>query len=123
MLVSYTVLAALNIAVFTRLSEAPPIHVTKTLAVFLVTCAYAALLFTFREVILSRFLLTLPLLPILMLVLAYKLAVYSMDIRRFSSSGRLMADKAKIVKMIFATVAVMGSILAVNGLYCLCLYI
>ena len=65
-LVSYTVLAALNVAVFTRLSKTPPIHVTKTLVVFLVTCAYAALLFTFREIILSRFLLTLPLLPILL---------------------------------------------------------
>lgn len=62
-LISYTTLAALNVLVFTKMAHQPPIHVTKTLTLFLLTCAYATLLFVFRNVMLSRFLLALPLLP------------------------------------------------------------
>lgn len=61
-LISYTVLFILNVAVLIRLAKSPPIFVKKTLAILLLTSVYAALLFAFREVFVSRLLLGLPLL-------------------------------------------------------------
>ena len=60
-LISYTTLAALNVLVFTKMANEPPIYIKKTLAVFLLCCGYAALLFVFRDVITARLLLALPL--------------------------------------------------------------
>ena len=60
-LISYTTLAALNVLVFTKMANEPPIYIKKTLAVFLLCCSYAALLFVFRDVITARLLLALPL--------------------------------------------------------------
>lgn len=61
--------------------------------------------------------------PLLVLVLSYKLASSAVDIRIFSSSGRLISDKTKIIQMFLTTLAFVGLVLLLKGLYCLCLYI
>ena len=63
-LISYLLLATLNTIVFRRLSGELPIKVKQTLTVFALTALYSIPLFLFRNVILSRIILTLPLLPI-----------------------------------------------------------
>ena len=65
LLASYTILAALNIVTFSKMAKSTPIHTRKTLIIFLATCGYAALLFALRGVIVSRFILALPLVPII----------------------------------------------------------
>lgn len=62
-LTSYVILASLNVIVFKKMAKESPIFIRQTLTVFLLSCAYATLLFVFRDVMLSRFLLALPLLP------------------------------------------------------------
>ena len=64
-LVSYLLLAVLNALVFKRLSGTTPIYVKKSLSVFALTIGYAVLLFLFRNVLISRIILTLPLIPLL----------------------------------------------------------
>ncbi len=63
-LISYLLLATLNTTVFRRLSGELPIKVKQTLTVFALTALYSIPLFLFRNVILSRIILALPLLPI-----------------------------------------------------------
>jgi len=63
-LISYLLLATLNTIVFRRLSDELPIKVKQTLTVFALTALYSIPLFLFRNVILSRIILALPLLPI-----------------------------------------------------------
>ena len=65
LLFAYTLLAALNIFVFKRLAKDSAIETKKTVLVFISTVLYASLLFIFRDVILSRILLALPLVPML----------------------------------------------------------
>ena len=67
-LISYTVLAVLNALIFKKLSGETPIHTNETFKVLLLTIGYAAALFVFRNVLMSRIILTLPLLPILFIV-------------------------------------------------------
>ena len=64
-LISYTTLATLNVLVFTKMAHQPPIHVTGTLTVFLLTCAYASLLFAFNSSLASRIILAVPIIPAL----------------------------------------------------------
>ena len=63
-LACYTLLAALNVLTFTKMAGSAPIYVRKTLLVFLGTCGYAALLFAIRDVMLSRLILAVPLVPV-----------------------------------------------------------
>lgn len=67
-LISYVTLAAFNILTLKRLAHEAPIHLHATLSIFLLTVGYAALLFALRDVLISRFLLALPLLPALLYV-------------------------------------------------------
>ncbi|MBE6576673.1 MAG: hypothetical protein E7653_00870 [Ruminococcaceae bacterium] len=64
-----------------------------------------------------------PLLLILIVLFSYKMALFSLEIRRFSNNGRLVADRRKTLSMLLASLAFIGLILIINGLYCLCLYI
>lgn len=67
-LISYILLTVLNTVVCKHLSGNNPINVAKTLTVFSLTLAYAALLFLLRNVFASRVILTLPLLPVLLIL-------------------------------------------------------
>ncbi len=62
-LISYALLTLLSGMVYKRLSGERPLHVKETLTAFTLTLGYAALLFLFRDVLLSRIILALPLLP------------------------------------------------------------
>lgn len=64
-LLSYVLLATLNTLTFRRLSGETPIHIKSALTVFSLTSGYAFILFLFRDVIMSRVILVLPLLPAL----------------------------------------------------------
>ncbi len=64
-LISYIVLAVLNALTFKRMSGESPVHIRKSSFVFLLTVLYAALLFLFRNVFMSRVILVLPIIPIL----------------------------------------------------------
>lgn len=66
-LISYLILALLTCLIFKRLSGEFPIHLKKGAVILLLTVAYAALLFVFREVFISRIFLSLPLLPLIIL--------------------------------------------------------
>jgi hypothetical protein len=59
---------------------------------------------------------------VMMFVFSYMMAVYSLEIRRFSSNGRLINSKRKLGSMIICFVTFIGLILISNGLYCLCIY-
>ncbi len=63
-LLSYALLAFLNTLTFKKLSGENPLHTRSTLTVFALTIGYAALIFLFRDVFLSRVVLILPLLPL-----------------------------------------------------------
>lgn len=63
-LVSYLILAIATSLVFKRLSGEYPIHLKRTANILALTIAYASLMFIFRSVILSRFFLALPLIPL-----------------------------------------------------------
>lgn len=65
LLAAYTLLASLNILVFKRLGRTSAIEIKKTVLVFLSTVLYASLFFIFRDIMLSRILLALPLVPML----------------------------------------------------------
>ncbi len=60
---------------------------------------------------------------ILIIIFCYKMALYSLELRRFSSNGRFAADKRKTISIIAFALAFLGLILIINGLYCICLYI
>ena len=62
-LASYLLLSFLNTLTFKKLSGDTPLHVRKSAVSFALTIGYAALLFLFRDVFLSRAVLVLPLLP------------------------------------------------------------
>ena len=64
-LISYVLLTLLNALTFKRLSGELPLHVRASLTTFGLTLAYSALLFIFRDVIMSRIILALPLAPVL----------------------------------------------------------
>ena len=60
-LLSYTLLAALNVLTFKKMAGEPPIKVGATAITFAITCAYGVLLFAVRNVIAARIILALPL--------------------------------------------------------------
>ena len=60
-LLSYSLLAILNVAVFTKSAKEAPIFIKKTLRIFFAAIGYGTLLFLLRDVLLSRILLLLPL--------------------------------------------------------------
>lgn len=64
-LISYFILAALTSLVFKKLSGEFPMYLKKVALVLLLTAAYAAVLFIFRGVLLSRIMLALPIFPLL----------------------------------------------------------
>ena len=64
-LVSYLIFAILSALVYKRLSGELPINVKDTFISFILTLLYAVPIFLFRGVILSRVVLSLPLLPVL----------------------------------------------------------
>ena len=64
-LFSYLVLAFLNTAIFKRISGEMPLLIKQTIVVFSLTIGYASLLFLFRDVLISRVILLIPLLPML----------------------------------------------------------
>ncbi len=66
-LLSYLLMAGLNALIFKRLAGEYPVYMKKTALSLGVTLLYAALLFFFRRVFLSRLLLALPLIPMLAL--------------------------------------------------------
>lgn len=65
-LICYLVMALLSSLVFKKLSGELPINIKKSILVFFLTAVYAALLFMFRGVLLSRIFLTMPLVPLLL---------------------------------------------------------
>lgn len=60
-LLSYSLLAALNVLTFKKMAGEAPIYVGLTALTFALTCAYGALLFAVREVVAARVILALPL--------------------------------------------------------------
>lgn len=65
-LVNYLIMALLSSLVFKRLSGEYPVNLKKSTTIFLLTITYATVLFAFRDVILSRIFLALPLVPLLL---------------------------------------------------------
>ena len=65
-LLSYIALAAFGTLIFKRMSGNVPIHVKKSITTLALTIGYALLLFLFRDVLASRILLAIPLLPALL---------------------------------------------------------
>ena len=68
-LVSYLIMALLASLVFKRLSGNPLVNLRKSTLILLLTIVYASVLFAFRDVILSRIFLALPILALLALSL------------------------------------------------------
>ena len=64
-LAAYTLLAAINVIVFTRLAKQSPIDVKATALLFTATCGYAALLFALHASLPLRIILAIPLAPAL----------------------------------------------------------
>lgn len=62
-LISYVALAVFATLIFKRMSGERPIHEGKSITVFLLTSAYAALLLLFHNVLASRILLAIPIIP------------------------------------------------------------
>ena len=50
------------------------------------------------------------------------MALHSLEIRRFSSNGRLIKNRKKLYSMLICSITFIGLILISNGLYCLCIY-
>lgn len=65
-LLSYLIMALLASLVFKRLSGEYPVNLKKISVILLLTLAYAIILFAFKDVIISRIFLTLPLVPLLL---------------------------------------------------------
>ena len=66
-LASYVILFIFTSLIFKKLSGEYPINIKKGAVTLLLTVAYAALLFLFRGVLISRIFLALPLVPLLIL--------------------------------------------------------
>ena len=66
-LVSYLIMALFSSFIFKRLSGEYPINIKKTLLILLLTTAYATVLYAFRNAIVSRFFLALPILSLLLI--------------------------------------------------------
>ena len=66
-LVSYLIMTLLSSLIFKRLSGEYPINIKKSLLILLLTAAYATVLYAFRNVIVSRFFLALPILSLLLI--------------------------------------------------------
>jgi len=54
-----------------------------------------------------------------LVVYAYKMSCYSLNIRKFSARGRITLSFKSFVNMFVSMIAVIGFILIVKGLYCL----
>ena len=67
-LFAYSLLTLLNVLVYKQISGQNPIHVKPTLVSILLTALYSVILFIFRDVMLSRIILALPLLPVLFIL-------------------------------------------------------
>ena len=67
-LLSYIALAAFGTLIFRRMSGNIPIHLKKSITTLALTIAYALLLFLFRDVLASRILLSLPLIPAILIL-------------------------------------------------------
>ena len=66
-LVCYLIMMLLSSIVFKKLSGEMPVNLKKTVLLFFLTAVYALLLFMFRDVIISRVFLALPLLALLLI--------------------------------------------------------
>ena len=64
-----------------------------------------------------------PIVVILIALYCYKMALLALDIRRFSSKGRYLSNSKKTLAMLTVSLVFIGSILLINGLYCLFIYI
>lgn len=60
---------------------------------------------------------------VILLIYSYRMAIYSLHIRRFSSNGRAMIGARDFLNILLLSISVLGSILIINGLYCLLIYI
>ena len=66
-LASYLIMALFSSFIFKRLSGEYPINIKKTLLILLLSVAYATVLYAFRDVIMSRIFLALPIISLLLI--------------------------------------------------------
>lgn len=66
----------------------------------------------------SRFILLL-----LLSFCAYTMALYSLRLRLFTNNGRAIINKKLFLKMFLFTLTMLGTILMINGLYCLFIFL
>lgn len=60
---------------------------------------------------------------VVILIYSYRMALYSLDIRKFSDNGRVVLNKKHLLSILLFTVNILGLIFIINGLYCLLIYI
>lgn len=63
------------------------------------------------------------LLLLLLSFYAYTMALYSLKLRLFTNNGRAIVSKKLLFKIILFTLTILGTILIINGLYCLFIFL